>query len=302
MTNYPEALAAPRLPASQATQIEQSRAASEVQSAIVMAKQCPRSVQQAIVEMRQACELKALADRAFFSYTRGGKKVTGPTIHLARALVGIWGNLQVGVHELSRDVAAGQSEVLAFAWDLQANVRVANIFIVPHLRDARGDKNPLPELRDVYENNANQGARRLREAILSVLPVWFVDEAKAICTATIENGGGVPLPQRIARTLKAFEDIAVTADRIERQLGRGSDKWTARDLADLTITYQSIRRNETTAEEEFPSQVTSAEILTTPATPAMTAVPAGNGDQPATPAQPATWPEAAQPGSGVRRG
>ncbi|MFJ4990025.1 hypothetical protein ACIP9H_40295 [Streptomyces sp. NPDC088732] len=301
MTTYPDtALAAPRGAASQATQIEQSRAVAEVQAAILMAKQCPRSVQQAIADMQQACRIKSLADRAFYSYTRGGSKVTGATIHLARALAAIYGNLQYGVSELSRDVAAGQSEVLAYAWDLQANTRVANIFIVPHLRDARGEKNPLPELRDVYENNANQGARRVREAILSVLPGWFVDDAKELCTATIRDGGGVPLPQRIAKALKTYEDLGVTAERIERQIGRVSDKWTAHDLADLTITLRSIQRNETTVEDEFPSQVTSAEILTPTTTPVAAVTPApDDAEQPAAPA--AVWPETAKPGSGARR-
>lgn len=280
----------------QATRIEQSRAVAEVQAAITMAKQCPRNVQAAIGAMREACGLKALADRAFYSYSRGGSKVTGPTIHLARELARIWGNLQYGVTELSRDVAAGQSEVLAYAWDLEANTRIANVFIVPHLRDARGEKNPLLELRDVYENNANNGARRVREAILSSLPTWFVDEAKTICTRTINDGGGLPLPRRVANALELFVQIGVTSDRIERQIGRVADKWTARDLADLTITYQSIQRNETDPDTEFPRVVTAVEVLES----AQSAVrpepaPVASSEQ-----QPAVWPEARKPGSGAR--
>jgi hypothetical protein len=62
----------------------------------------------------------ALANRAFYSVPNRGN---GPSVHLARELARIWGNLDYGVKELRRDDAAGESEVLAFAWDQQTNVR-----------------------------------------------------------------------------------------------------------------------------------------------------------------------------------
>ena len=62
----------------QATAVEQSRAIAEVHAAIVVAQQCPRDVQQAIRDMRDSCRQKALAERAFFRYSRGDGPVTGP--------------------------------------------------------------------------------------------------------------------------------------------------------------------------------------------------------------------------------
>src|SRR5579859_6302364 len=101
----------------QGTAIEQTRAAAEVRAAIMIAQECPRSVPRAIADMREACARKELADRAFFRYKRGTAAVSGPSIHLARELARVWGNIQYGLTELRRDDDYGQSEMLAFAWD-----------------------------------------------------------------------------------------------------------------------------------------------------------------------------------------
>ncbi|MDR7278908.1 hypothetical protein [Catenuloplanes atrovinosus] len=251
---------------SQATAIEQSRAAAEVQAAVVVAQQCPRSVQAALAQMAESCKQQALAERAFYRYGRGGSTVSGPTIHLARELARCWGNVQYGIAELSRDDAAGMSEMQAFAWDLQTNTRSAQVFIVPHMRDKKGGAERLTDLRDIYENNANMGARRLREAIFAILPPWFTEQAKDLCSQTLAHGGGKPLAQRIAEAVKGFEGIGVVADQLEQKLGRTRDRWTEHDVAQLGVVYKSIQRGEVTVADEFPpARVTAAEITAGPA-------------------------------------
>lgn len=258
----------------QATAIEQSRAVAEVQAAVVVAQQCPRSVQAAQEGMRESCRQQGLADRAFFRYSRGGSSITGPTIHLARELARCWGNIQYGVAELRRDDVAGESEMQAYAWDVQTNTRSALIFVVPHKRDKRGGAEKLVDLRDVYENNANNGARRLRQAIFSVLPPWYVEEAKALCTATLEHGAGdKPLAQRVADAVALFDGLGVKPDQLEQRLGRDRDRWTGHDLAQLRVTYNSLRNGEITVDEEFPPQRVSADEITQRATAPPAATP-----------------------------
>lgn len=249
----------------QATAVEQSRAVAEVHAAILVAQQCPRDVQAALNQMRESCQMKALAERAFFRFSRGGSTVSGPSVHLARELARCWGNIQYGVAEMSRDDDHGQSEMLAYAWDVQTNARASTVFIVPHKRDKRSGPERLTDMRDVYENNANAGARRVRECIFGVLPPWFVEEAKDLCTRTITDGGGKPLAQRIADMLAVFTELGVTQDDIVRKLGRPAGKWTAHDVAQLGVAYRSIQRGEVTREEEFPPEtVTAAEITGAP--------------------------------------
>ncbi|KUJ65424.1 hypothetical protein [Streptosporangium amethystogenes] len=244
----------------QGTAVEQSRAVAEVQAAIVVAQQCPRNISAAIAEMRQVCSQKFLAERAFFRFSRGGGTVSGPSVHLARALASCWGNVDYGLVEMRRDDVYGESEMKAYAWDVEKNTRTSSTFIVPHKRDQRGGPKQLTDMRDIYENNANNGARRVREAIFAILPPWFVEEAKELCARTLQEGGDKPLNLRIADAVKAFEGIGVTVDRIEGKFGRPSGKWTDHDVANLGVIFRSIQQGEITAEEEFPSRVTFDEI------------------------------------------
>ena len=236
---------------SEATAIEQSRAIAQVQGALVVAQQRPRDQAAAMQRMRDTCAMMALAERAFFKYPRGGGTVTGRTIHLATELARCWGNIDFGIAELRRDDRKGESEMLAVSWDLETNMRVSNTFQVPHKRDKRGGPEVLTDLRDIYENNANMGARRLRECIFKVLPPWLTEEAADICAKTLQDGGGVPLVTQITNCLAVFEAIGVTREQIERKIGGSANKMTAIDVGNLRVTYGSIKRNEITKEEEF---------------------------------------------------
>jgi hypothetical protein len=95
MTSAPERVG-------QGTAVEQSRAVAEVQAAIVVAQQCPRNISAAIAEMRQVCTQPFLAERAFYRFPRAGGAVTGPSVHLARALASCWGNVDYVLVEIRR--------------------------------------------------------------------------------------------------------------------------------------------------------------------------------------------------------
>lgn len=256
-----------RVPVSQATSVEQSRAIAEVQAAVTVAQACPRNMLTAWAEMRAACGRLGLANRAFYNVpNRGGQQ---PSVHLARELARIWGNLDYGVRELHRDDARGESEVLAYAWDQQTNTRSSRSLVVPHARMKTDyqtkvkTREALFDLGDIYLNNQNIGARAVRETIFTVLPADFLGEAQDICRATIEKGDGQPLDVRIANMVKVFGELGVTVPRIEARLSRARGHWTAADLADLTVTYQSIKRRDVDADDEFPVQpVTVDEIAT----------------------------------------
>ena len=161
--------------ASQATKIEQARAQAQVLAAVEAAKRWERDEDKCESKMKRACRRPQVYDRAFWAFPRSGERLTGPTIHLAVTLAGIWGNIDYGVMELDR--SASRSEMLAVAWDLETNTRASTTFIVPHYMDTKNGRKTLSDLRDVYENNANLGARRVREMIFRVLPDWYTDTA-----------------------------------------------------------------------------------------------------------------------------
>jgi hypothetical protein len=256
----------PALPApvrvGQATAVEQSRAVAEVQAAIVVAQQCPRDVVGARLAMLDSCRQMFLAEKAFFRYKRGSSQISGETIHLARELARCWGNVQYAVNELRRDIEAGESEMLAFAWDVQTNTRSSTTFIVPHGRDSDGKIVPLVSLRDVYENNQNSGSRRVREMIFNVLPPWYVEEAKQTCTQTLAGGGGAEkLPQLRDQVIETFAGFGIARNQMEQKVGRSAGEWNEFDLAQFRVIYRSIQRREISIEDEFPPpRVTTEEI------------------------------------------
>lgn len=244
---------------SQVTAVEQARAVAEVAAAVRVAQDNPRDRDRALGDMRESCSRTSLAARAFYSVPNRG---TGPSVHLARELARIWGNVDFGVRELRRDDDAHESEILAYAWDQQTNVRSTRSFIVPHVRMKGKARQSLTDLGDIYLNNQNQGAKAVRECIFSMLPGWFIDEAKTLCQATLEQGDGKPLDQRVDEMARAFEQShGVSEDQLEAKIGKPRGQWNANDLARMGIVFQSLSNSETTRDDEFPpKRVTASEI------------------------------------------
>jgi hypothetical protein len=252
----------------QGTAVEQSRAVAEVQAAVIVAQQCPRSIDRAVRDMQRSCAQRSLAERAFFRYSRGGNQISGPSVQLARELARCFGNTQYGIVELRRDDGFGQSEMLGFAWDLETNTRSSTTFIVPHVRDTKDGAKPLTDMRDIYENNANNGARRLREMIFAILPGWYTEDAVAGCYRTLaaDDRDGSTMDERIKRASGMFAELGITAAQLEQKLGAPSAKWSPHDLAQLRVIYRSLERGEIRKEDEFPSAraaglVTVTEII-----------------------------------------
>jgi len=258
---------------SQSTRVEQARAMAEVRAAMAIAMEYPRSTNLARDRMRDSCGQISLARKAFFRFPRSDGMVTGPTVHLARDLARCWGNIVHSVKELYRNDLRLESEMLAVAWDIETNTRVELGFIVPHKRDVRKTTEPLTSMRDIYENNANAGARRLREAIYGVLPLWFKEEAEDICRATLEHGDSqgkpaVPLQVRKDKAIESFASKGITRAELEDKLGEKEGHWRAVDVAQLAVVWKSLDAGETTLEMEFPNKFTrSADIGPAPAAP-----------------------------------
>jgi len=258
---------------SEATAVEQARAVAEVQAAVVVAQQVPRDTNKALQQMREACRQKALADRAFYSLPRAGGRVEGSTVHLARELARCWGNMQYGISELRRDDAAGESEMQAWAWDVETNTRSMRSFIVPHDRmvgkGAAKKRERLIDLGDISNNNNSVAARAVRETIFTVLPVWFRTEAEQIAAQTLQDGGGQTIEQQRAGAVAHFANsLRVTQQQLEARLERPMREWTAQDLAVLRIIDGEIGRGEKRGEDEFPAPtkagVTAADITGKP--------------------------------------
>ena len=229
-----------------AVAVESQRAIAEVQGRMVVAKRFPRDAFAAYSAAMNACKRIGLAECAIYSYNKGGK-VEGPSIRLAEELARVWGNIDFGINELSRSPGfggAGSSEMEAYAWDLETNVRSSQRFTVAHIRDrsdSKGGNAILTQERDIYEVTANQGARRMRARILAILPPELVDDAVAQCKATIKSGGAETWQEKVRRAIMWLDGRGISAKMIADRFGHSTEEITPDELVDLRGIIQQIQ-------------------------------------------------------------
>lgn len=243
------------------TEMMVSRQAQEVQAAMVIAKRFPRDEVEAFNRVMQSCKRKSLAESAMYEYPRGGTKVTGPSIRLAEAIAQNWGNIDFGITELEQK--NGESQVMAYAWDLETNSRQVKIFSVPHIRSTKKGNVPLTDPRDIYEMVANQGARRLRSCILGIIPGDVVDAAVNECQKTLSEGNKKPLIDRVRDGIRLFEEkFSVTQEMIEKYIGCKSSAFSENDMIRLNNVYRALRDGMASREDyfELPSGEMEGEV------------------------------------------
>lgn len=220
------------------TQVAESRAVAEVQAQYVIAKKFPRDENASYMRIMRACERPFLAEQAMYAYPRGGTLVTGPSIRLAEAMAQAWGNIDCGIREVSQ--SDGMSVAEAYAIDLETNIRIAKTFHVPHSRDTKQGKKRLTDSRDIYEMVANQGSRRLRACILGIIPGDVIDAAVGQCGKTLESSD-VPMADQIRAVVKAFDELGVKSEHLEKRLGHKLDVTIPQEIVTLRGIYKSIK-------------------------------------------------------------
>ena len=238
--------------------IEASRAIAEAQGKLVIAKRFPRDEVAAFAKAMEACQRPAMAEKAFYSFPRGGQKVEGPTIRFAEELARCWGNIDYGIKELSQD--DGKSEMQAYAWDLETNAQSVQNFTNPHQREVGKKMQTLTSQRDIYENNANMATRRLRSRILAILPSWFVEECIAECKRTIAGNNDTPLIDRVKKMVLQFAKLGVTQEQIEARLKRKIDTMTIDDFTDYIGIYNAIKNGESKVADWFEAEKVASEL------------------------------------------
>lgn len=229
-------------------QVEQSRAVAEVQASLVLARANPRNEQSAEYRIMQSCKRKSLAECASYSFRRGGEMVTGATIRLAEEIARHWGNMQYGFREVGR--LDDCSEVEAFAYDLETNVRVTRQFQVRHWRDTKSGGKKITEERDKYELVANMAQRRVRACLLELIPGDIVEAAEEACKATLIGSIGDPAA-KAGELVAAFKPFGVTEEMIEGYLQRKLTSIVPADIVNLKRIYRSIKDGIADVDEFF---------------------------------------------------
>lgn len=227
-----------------------SREAQEVQVAMVAAKRFPRDIYGAYNRIMQDCKRKTLAEKAIYEYPRGGQTVTGPSIHLAKAIARSWGNLDSGFKVLEQNPK--ESTVMAYCWDLETNYRETKVFTVQHTRETKKGAYAITDSRDIYELIANQAARRERSCILSVIPGDIVDAAIGQCEVTLQGDGKITREDAVRDIVNRFADqFGVSKETLEAYIGRKAEAFTIQSVNRLRGVYTAIKDGTASLEQYF---------------------------------------------------
>lgn len=225
----------------------QDKAAIDVQ--ISTAKAYPRNIKRsaenaiAIVTMD-----KETASTCTYSVPRGGKAITGASVHLAKILAQVWGNLRVEAKVISIDAKHITSEAVCF--DLENNLAI-KAQVKRSIMTRAGRMND--DMITVTGNAANSIA--LRNAVLSVIPRAIVDKvynaAKQTITGDISDA--TKLLKRRKQVLDGLMNTySLTEKEVLSSIGKAAvDHITPDDLVVLIGIGQAIKDGDTTVDAAF---------------------------------------------------
>lgn len=226
---------------------QQDKAQIDVQ--ISTAKAYPRNIKRAVdnavalVSMNQET-----AQSCGYALPRGGKSISGPSVHLAKILAQHWGNMRVEAKVVSIDNRQITSQAVAF--DLENNLAI-KVEVKRSIMTKTGKMSD--DMITVTGNAANSIA--LRNAVFSVIPKGVVDEVYNASKRTIT--GDLSDKQALLKKRKAVfdtfkDDYGVTEKEILEVIGKASiTNITADDLVIIIGYGQAIRDGDSTVEQTF---------------------------------------------------
>ena len=225
----------------------QDKAAIDMQ--ISTAKAYPRNITRSMNNAIAIVTIdKETAATCTYSVPRGGKPITGPSVHLAKILAQNWGNLRVEAKVISTDQKTVTCQAIAF--DLENNLAIK----VEVKRSIMTKTGRMSEDMIVVTGNAGNSIA-LRNAVLSVIPRAIVDkvynEAKKMITGDISDK-----TKLLAKRKQVFDALIdayqVTEKEILTAIGKASiNHVDSDDLVVLIGIGQAIKDGDTTVEQAF---------------------------------------------------
>ena len=223
----------------------------EIQSAIIIARKFPRNEKACFQKLMLAAMRTSFAEDAMYSFPRGDKNVTGPSVNLAREAARLWGNIRFGLYVVRDDEETRL--IRGFAYDVESNVKVEveDDFKKLIQRKVKGGKPGetewlIPDERDLRELTNRRGAILLRNALLSVMPKDLIEDALYQCSKTLESQASSNPEGERKRLLVDFGALHISVESIEKKLGHAFDQSTPKELAELRGVCKSITDGHTT--------------------------------------------------------
>ena len=212
------------------------------------AKQFPRNVTRAIQNSIVMATIDPdTAQMMRYALPRGGKPITGPSVHLAKLIVSNWGNVRAE----AKVVQITDSQVVSrgTCWDLENNVATA-IEVRRNIKSKNGQRFS-DDMITVVGNAANSIA--FRNAVFSVIPKAVTDKVYKAAQECITGdlSDEAKLLQKRTNCLKFFNDeYGITEEEVIKLCGKQTvNQIKADEIALMLGIYQSLKDGDTTVEE-----------------------------------------------------
>jgi hypothetical protein len=229
---------------------------------ISTAKAYPRNVKRALDNsIIMATMDTETAQTCSYSLPRGGKTISGASVHLAKILAQNWGNLRVEAKVISIEPKQITSQAVAF--DLENNLAI-KVEVKRSIVDRTG-KRFNDDMIVVTGNAGNSIA--LRNAILSVIPKAIVDkvynEAKNKITGDISDK--TKLMAKRKQVLDGFKDVyGVSEAEVLKVIGKASIEHIDSDnIVTLIGIAQAIKDGDTSVDDMFRPKATKTSATET---------------------------------------
>lgn len=182
-----------------------------------------------------------------YALPRGGKPVTGPSVHLAKIIVSNWGNMRTE----AKVVQITDKQVISrgTAWDLENNV--ASAFEVRRSIVDKYGKRYSDDMITVTGNAAN--AIAYRNAVFAVIPKSITDRiyraAQQFITGDLSDNDVL-----LKKRTKIFADFkntyGIDENTVVKICGKNTDQQIGADeIALLVGLLQSLKDGDTTVDE-----------------------------------------------------
>lgn len=221
---------------------------ANVDSQIATAKQYPRDLRRAINNSIAMATLDVpTAQSCGYALPRGGKPITGPSVHLAKLIVSNYGNIRAE----AKVVQITDKQVISrgTCWDLENNVATA--FEVRRSIVGRSGQRFSDDMITVTGNAAN--AIAYRNAVFSVIPKAITDKVYQAAQRTI-TGDLSDEDKIIARRKKCIDffkdEFGISEQEVVMLCGKQTvNQIKVNEIALLLGITQSLTDGDTTVDD-----------------------------------------------------
>lgn len=232
-----------------AIQLMEATQRAEIDMQISTAKAYPRNLLRTV---DNACAIvtmdKETAQSCGYALPRGGKSISGPSVHLARIIAAEYGNLRLEAKVIN--ITEKQIVSQAVCFDLEKNYAV-KIEVRKSIIGKRGRFND--DMITVTGNAAN--AIAYRNAVFAVIPKSVVDKVYNASRDKITGdlSDEIKLIAKRKQVMDGFKDsLGVSEKEVVKVLGLNTIHQIKKDeIIQLIDLAQAIKDGDTTVEEAF---------------------------------------------------